>query len=105
MKRVVCFYIPEPMAIKHAMSFILLYEMKIHFRFFVITWLSRKNVRKIQIYRIFLSILLQLTCQRRVITYDIIDELQHLSLSKRCQALCHKLVYEIVIFHSINGET
>ena len=39
------------------------------------------------------------------VTYDVIGELRHLSLSKSCPALCHKLVYEIAIFHSINGET
>ena len=37
--------------------------------------------------------------------YDVIDKLRRLSLSKSCPALCHKLIYEIAIFHSINGET
>ena len=55
--------------------------------------------------RVFLSILLRKTRQRRCVTYDVIDELRRLSLSKSCQALCHKLIYEIAIFHSINRET
>ena len=38
-------------------------------------------------------------------TYDIIDELQRLSLSKYFPALCHKLIHEIAIFRSINRET
>ena len=39
------------------------------------------------------------------VTYDVIDELRRLSLSKCFPALCHKLIYEIAIFHSINRET
>ena len=39
------------------------------------------------------------------VTYDIIDKLRRLSLSKCFPALCHKLIYEIAIFHSINRET
>ena len=39
------------------------------------------------------------------VTYDVIDELRRLSLSKCVPALCHKLIYEIAIFHSINQET
>ena len=44
------------------------------------------------------------TRQRRSVTYDIIDELRRLSLSKSCLALCNKLINEIAIFYSINGE-
>ena len=54
---------------------------------------------------VLLPILLRKTHQRRGITYDVIDELRHLSLSKCFPVLCHKLIYEIVIFHSINRET
>ena len=42
------------------------------------------------------------TCQRLGVTFDVIDELRLLSLSKCFPALCHKLIYEIAIFHSIN---
>ena len=38
------------------------------------------------------------------VTYDVIDELRRLSLSKCFPALCHKLINEIAIFHSINRE-
>ena len=58
-----------------------------------------------QIYRASLQILLRKMRQRPVVTYDVIDELQCLSLSKSFPALCHKLIYEIAPFHSINGET
>ena len=37
--------------------------------------------------------------------YDVIDELQCLSLSKYLPVLCYIIIHEIVIFHSINGET
>ena len=43
--------------------------------------------------------------QRRDVTNDVIDELRLLGLSKCSPALCHKLIYEIAIFHSINGES
>ena len=39
------------------------------------------------------------------VTYDIIDELWCISLSKCFAALCHKLIYETVILHSINRKT
>ena len=55
--------------------------------------------------RVSLPILLQKTRQRRDVTYDVIDELRRLGLSKCFLALCHKLIYEIAIFHSINRET
>ena len=53
----------------------------------------------------FIADFLRQTRQRRGVTYDVIGELQRLSLSKCFPALCHKLIYEIAIFHSINGET
>ena len=53
----------------------------------------------------FLPILLRKTRQRRDVTYDVIDELRCLGLSKCFLVLCHKLIYEIAILHSINGET
>ena len=54
---------------------------------------------------VFLPILQRKTRQRRDVTNDVIDELRRLGLSKCFPALCHKLIYEIAIFHSINGET
>ena len=65
---------------------------------------SQKHKKK-QFYRVLLLILLRKTRQRRGVTYDVIDELQRLSLSKCFPALCHKLIYEIAIFHSIKRET
>ena len=50
-------------------------------------------------------ILLWKTHQRRDVTFDVIDILRHLSLSKCFPALRVLLIYEIVIFHSINRET
>ena len=57
------------------------------------------------LWRVLLPILLRKTHQRQGLTYDVIDELPRLSLSKCFPALCHKLIYEIAIFHSINRET
>ena len=37
--------------------------------------------------------------------YNVIDKLRRLSLSECFPVLCHKLIYEIAIFHSINQET
>ena len=91
--------------IKHTTSFINTVWNENSFQILFITCLTRKNVRKLQIYRVFLPILLRKTRQRRAVTYDVIDELRRLSLSKSYPALCHKLIYEIAIFHSINGET
>ena len=98
MKRVVCFYI------KHT-SFINTVGNGNSFQILFIICKTRKNARKIHFYRVLLPILLRKTRQRRGVTYDVIDELQRLSLSKCFPALCHKLIYEIVIFHSINRET
>ena len=64
-----------------------------------ITCLTRKNVRKTGGGG--LPILLRKTRQRRDVSYDVIDELRRFSLSKCFPALCHKLIYEIAIFHSI----
>ena len=69
-----------------------------------ITCWTRKALRKIHVYRVFLSILQWKTRQRRSFTYDVIDELRRLSLSRSCLALCHKFIYDIAIFHSINGK-
>ena len=49
--------------------------------------------------------LLRKTRQRQDVSYDVIGKLRRLGLSKCFPALCHKLIYEIAIFHSINGET
>ena len=75
--------------------------MKIHVRFF----LSHVKLTKTQVYRVLLPILLQ----RRGVTYDVIDELRRLSLSKCFPPLCHKLIYymilhlwsEISLFHKL----
>ena len=67
--------------------------------------LNSYNVKEIQIYWVFSPILPRKTCQCHCIIFEVIDELQHLSLSKSCTALCHKSIYEIAIFHSINRET
>ena len=90
--------------IKQATSFINTIWNENSFQILFITCLNRKNVRKIHIYRVFLPILLQKISQCRVVTYDVIDKLRPLSLSKSCSALCHKLIYEIAMFHSINRE-
>ena len=79
--------------------------MKIHFRFFLSHVKLVKTHEKYRFYRVSLPILLRKRRQRRGVTCDVIDELARLSLSKICPALCHKLIYEIAIFHSINGET
>ena len=64
------------------------------------------NSQKREKYQVFfLPILLRKTRQSRDVTYDVIDKLRRLGLSKCFLALCHKLIYEIAIFHSINGET
>ena len=75
------------------------YEMKIHFRFFLLHVKLAKMQEK-HFYRVFLLILLQKTRQRLGVTYDVIDKLRHLSLSKCFPVLCHKLIYEITIFYS-----
>ena len=67
--------------------------------------LNSQNTRKTQFYRVLLPILLRKTRQRRGVTHDVIDELRRLRLSKCFPPLCHKLIYEIAIFHSINRET
>ena len=67
--------------------------------------LNSQNARKTQFYRVLIPILLRKTRQGRGVTYDVIDELRRLGLSKSFPALCHKLIYEIAIFHPINRET
>ena len=107
MKRVVCFYIPEPLARG--------YKIHNEFHQYRMKWkfisdsfyhmLNSQKRKKILLYRVLLQILLRKTRQRRGVTYDVIEELRRLSLSKCFPALCHKLIYEIAIFHSINRET
>ena len=63
---------------------------------------QKKNVKKNWVS---LPISLRKTRHRRDVTYEVIDELWRLGLSKCFLALCHKLIYEISIFHSINRET
>ena len=67
--------------------------------------LISQNARKMQSYEVLLPILLRKTRQHRAVTYDVIEEPRRLSLSKCFPALCHKLIYAIAIFHSINWET
>ena len=78
--------------------------MKIHFRFFLSHVKLAKKCKKRHFHGVLLLILLRKMCKRRGVTYDIIGELQHLGLSKCFPALCHKLIYEIALFHSINRE-
>ena len=75
--------------------------MKIHFRFI----LSHVKLAKRAKNLVFCPILLKKRRQRRDVTYDVIDKLRRLGLSKCFPVLCHKLIYDIAIFHSINGET
>ena len=91
--------------IKHTPSFINTEWNEHSFQILFITCLTRRIARKILFYRVLLPFLLRKTRQRRGVTYDVIDELRRLSLSKCLPALCHKLIYEIAIFHSINWET
>ena len=73
---------------------------------------SQKRKKKTQFYRVLLPILLRKTRQRRGVTYDVIDELRRLSLSKCFPALCHKLIYhmilylwsEISLFHKLSSD-
>ena len=65
---------------------------------------SQKH-KKIQFWRVLLMIILQKTRQSRSVTYDVIDDLRRLGLSKDVTMICHKSIYEILIFHSINRET
>ena len=72
--------------------------MKIYFRFFLSHVKLNKNARKTQFYRVLLPILLRKTRQRRGVTYDVIDELRRLSLSKYFPPLCHKLIYHMIVY-------
>ena len=111
MKRVVCLISPSLWRgdIKHATNFINTVWNENPFQILLITWQNRKNGRKMQIYWVFLPILLRKTRQRRDVTYGVIDELRRFSLSKSCPALCHKLIYhiflrlwsEISLFHKL----
>ena len=107
MKQVVCFYIPEPLVrgYKTRNEF-----HKCHKKYKFISdsyyhMFNSQKRKKIRFYRVFLPILLPKTRQGRSVTYDVIDKLPCLGLSKYVLALCHKLIYEIAIFHSINRET
>ena len=81
--------------------------MKILFKFF----LSHVKLAKTQERYCFIEFYYWFYCGKRAnvrrqgVTYDVIDELQCLSLSKCFPALCNKLIKEITIFHSINRET
>ena len=62
--------------------------------------LKPQTNRKLRFYRIFLPILL-----RETRIGDVIHRLGLLNFSKYVSALCHNLIYEIEIFHSINRKT
>ena len=103
MKRVVCFYIPEPLArgYKTHNEF---HKYRMKWKFISDSFYHMLNSQKRAKIRVFCPNLLRKTRQRRDVTYDVIDKLRRLGLSKCFPALCHKLIYEIAIFHSINGE-
>ena len=67
--------------------------------------LNSQNRKRNTVLSSLLPILLWKTRQHQCVTYDVLDELRSLSLSKCFPALCHKLIYEIAIIHSINRET
>ena len=71
--------------------------MKIYFRFFLSHVKLTKTQEKHSSIEFFLSILLRKTRQRRGVTYDVIDELLCLSLSKCFPPLCHKLIYHMIL--------
>ena len=109
MKRVVCFCIPEPLArgYKTHNEF---HKYRMKWKFISYSFYHMLNSQKRKENTVLSSlclILLRKTCQRRGVTYDVIDELRRLSLSNCFPVLCHKLIYEfqIAIFHSINRET
>ena len=105
MKRVLCFYIPEPLA-KGYKTHNKCHKYRMKWKFITDSFYHMFNPQKREKSRgFFLPILLRKTRQRRDVTYDVIDELRRFSLSKCFPVLCHKLIYEIAIFHSINGET
>ena len=72
--------------------------MKIHVTFF----LSHIKPTKTQEKHSFIEFYYQFYCGKcanvRGVTYDVIDELRRLSLSKCFPPLCHKLIYHM-IFH------
>ena len=99
------FYIPEPLArgYKTLNEF---HKYLIKWKFISDSFLShnsqkRKKSSFIEFYYRFYC---RKTHQCRDVTYYVIDKLRRLSLSKYFTALCHKLIYEIAIFHSINRE-
>ena len=108
MKRVVCFYIPEPLARGYKTNEF--HKCCMKWKFISDSFLSHVKLAESQEKYCFiefnlLPFLLRKMHQRRGVTYDVIDELRRFSLSKCLPALCHKLIYEIAIFHSINWET
>ena len=100
------FYIPEPLArgYKTHNGF---HKYRMKWKFISDSFYHMLNSQKHKKNTVLLSllpILLRKARQRRGFTYDVINELRRLSLSKCLPALCHKLIYEIAIFHSINWE-
>ena len=83
--------------IKYATSFINTVWNENLFQILFIPCLTHKNARKTQFYWVLLPILLRKTRQRRGVTYDVIDELRRLSLSKCFPPLCHKLIYHMIL--------
>ena len=78
--------------------------MKIHFRFFFHMLNSQKRMKN-TVLSSFLTPLLRKMRESWSVTYDVIGEMRRLSLSKFFPALCHKLIYKLAVFHSINRET
>ena len=58
---------------------------------------SQKRKKKHSFIGVLLPILLRKTHQLRGVTYDVIDELRRLSLSKCFPTLCHKLIYHMIL--------
>ena len=72
--------------------------MKIYFRFFLSHVKLTKMQEKHSFYRVLLPISLRKTRKRRGVTYDVIDGLQRLSISKCFPPLCHKLIYNMILY-------
>ena len=107
MKRVVCFYIPEPLArgYKTHNEF---HKYRMKWKFIsdsIYHMLNSQKRKKNTVLPTFNNDFTAENAPTSGVTYDVIDELRRLGLSKCFPALCHKLIYKIAIFHSINRET
>ena len=107
MKRVVCFYIPEPL-VRGYKTHKEFHKYSMKWKFFSDSFYHMLKFTKMQENTVLLSRITYFIAENAPTSERYLWHHKWTAMSQpiKCfRALCHTLIYEIAIFHSINGET